>query len=384
MGIAKDMMPRLFTEFEQVDATTTRRYGGTGLGLAITRRLARLMGGDAGADSEPGRGSLFWFTARLGLAPTGVQAKTTGSHLVAFGPSLLEGDRALATAEADLLQRHAGARVLLAEDHPVNREVALGLLSVVGLKVDVACDGQEALDALRVSRYDLVLMDMQMPRLDGLEATRRLRENPAHAQLPVLAMTANVFESDRDECRSAGMNDFVPKPVSPAQLYAKLLYWLDRAPGRAGAEQPQPPTTLEPTPSANNTGNPPAETDPRFERLASVRGLDVERGLALVLGRVPSYLRVLGSFSRLHAADARRLRNAVEAMDRRALRNLAHKLRGASGSIGASGVADAAIVLDDALRDPQLADAILQPMVLATADALEQLVNDLRHIGIGR
>ncbi len=115
-----------------------------------------------------------------------------------------------------------------------------------------------------------------------------------------------------------------------------------------------------------------------------MRGLDVERGLGLVLGRVPSYLRVLGSFARLHAADARRLRNAVEAMDRRALRNLAHKLRGASGSIGAHAVADTAIVLDDALRDPQLDGAILQPMALATADALEQLVTDLRYIGIGR
>jgi len=223
-----------------------------------------------------------------------------------------------------------------------------------------------------------------MPRLDGLEATRRLRENPAHAQLPVLAMTANVFESDRDECRNAGMNDFVPKPVSPAQLYAKLLYWLDRAPGHAGAARPQPTTTLESTPSANNIDTPPAETDPRFERLASVRGLDVERGLSLMLGRVPSYLRVLGSFIRLHAADARRLRNAVEATDRRALRNLAHKLRGASGSIGASGVADAAIVLGDALRDPELDAATLQPMALAAADALEQLVHDLRHVGIGR
>jgi len=391
MGIAKDVMARLFTEFEQVDATTTRRYGGTGLGLAITRRLARLMGGDAGADSEPGLGSLFWFTARLGLPAPGAQAQAAAPRQVAFGPSLLDGDKALANAESELLQRHAGARVLLAEDHPVNREVALGLLSVVGLTVDAACDGQEALAALRAGHYDLVLMDMQMPRLDGLEATRRLRENPAHAQLPVLAMTANVFESDRDECRSAGMNDFVPKPVSPAQLYAKLLYWLDRAPGRAGAATPQPAAatpgpapTLETRPSADTDQPAPDEADPRFERLASVRGLDVERGLALVLGRVPSYLRVLGSFGRLHAADARRLRNAVEAKDRRTLRNLAHKLRGASGSIGACGVADAASVLDDALRDPQLDEGTLQPLALGAADALEQLVHDLRHIGIGR
>ncbi len=211
IGIPEALLPRLFAPFSQADESITRQYGGTGLGLAITRKLAELMGGAAGVDSTPGVGSCFWFSARLERQPLDTP-KT---------PTFTAED-----AEAALARECRGARVLVVEDEPVNQDIVLELLADTGLLLDTASDGLEALACLDRQTYALILMDVQMPRLDGLECTRRIRERPDGGRIPIIAMTANAFTEDQLRCREAGMNDFISKPVDTDALFQTLLRWL--------------------------------------------------------------------------------------------------------------------------------------------------------------
>jgi len=211
IGIDPAAIDRLFGAFEQADNSTTRKYGGTGLGLAITRSIAQAMHGEAGAANNPEIGATFWFTARL----------RKGESLDAVLPPVPDSD-----LEADIRARFAGRRILVVEDEPINREVALELLADLGLIVEAADDGVEAVERAAAQAYDLILMDMQMPRMDGLDATRRIRAGGASAKAPIVAMTANAFVEDKQRCQEAGMNDFISKPITPERLYRELLRWL--------------------------------------------------------------------------------------------------------------------------------------------------------------
>jgi len=211
IGIKPDKIPRLFEPFKQADASTSRTYGGTGLGLTITRRLAQLMGGVAGVESEVGRGSTFWFTVRLDRG---------------HGVLPANSPREVVDAETQLRAHYTGSRVLLAEDNAINREVAVALLSGAGLAVDTAINGKQAVEMVQQGGYDLVLMDLQMPEMEGLAATNLIRSMPDYAGLPILAMTANVFEEDRQACLDVGMNDFVSKPFNLQNLFASIIKWL--------------------------------------------------------------------------------------------------------------------------------------------------------------
>ena len=211
VGIAPDILPRLFSPFEQGDNSITRHYGGTGLGLAISGKLAELMGGKAGVESRLGEGSTFWFTACLKKTASGVGAAPLA---------------AVNSAESTLLRDYQHCRILLVEDEMINREITLELLQDVGQSPDIAEDGLAALELAKQHEYDLILMDMQMPVMDGLEATRRIRALPNGGRVPILAMTANAFAEDRTRCFEAGINDFVAKPVQPDEMFELILKWL--------------------------------------------------------------------------------------------------------------------------------------------------------------
>jgi len=331
IGISPSQQSRLFEAFEQADSSTTRRFGGTGLGLAIARHLARLMGGDTGVESTPGVGSTFWFSARLQL----------GNEFAAVGNALLADD-----AEASLRALPTAPHVLLVEDNPINQEVARDLLEAVGCVIDVAANGAEAIDCALQTPYHLILMDMQMPVMDGLTATRRLRDEGCST--PILAMTANAFGEDRRRCLEAGMNDHIAKPVNPENLYAAMVKWL---PGG------------EPLAPAH-----PAQRDP-YAELALQPWIDFERAMLSVRHNIASYRRLLGTFRQGHGDDASRLQAALAEGRLEDVRLIAHNLKGVAGTLGLRDIHLAAVALNDLLlqqsRNEDAEDAAFTALIAA-------------------
>ena len=333
VGISPEAQERLFSPFEQADGSTTRRFGGTGLGLSIARELVQLMGGEVGVESEPGRGSKFWFTARLQAAGRQQQMAPTPQQAVVASRGV----------EQTLKDRHRNSRVLIADDNRINQELATELLRLVELQVEVADNGRIAVDMARRGGYDLILMDMQMPEMDGLEATRLIRTVPELDATPIVAMTASAFGADRDACLAAGMNDHIGKPVNPATLYEKLLRWLDesRKTPRAAPVDGPPPAPPPPAPALAT------------DVLEDIDALDIVRGMSLFAGQRALYMQALGYFVDLYAdglsAVDRFIADAPGATREAAGREI-HSMGGAAAALGAIGLENAARHIDTMVR----------------------------------
>jgi signal transduction histidine kinase/DNA-binding NarL/FixJ family response regulator len=315
IGISTAQQLRLFNSFEQGDTSTTRRYGGTGLGLAISRELAQLMGGQVGVVSAPGAGSTFWLDVDLAL-----------STPEACSPLRLQDEpKSLAT------QLPAGRHVLLVEDNPINQEVARELLLLEGLKVDTATTGRQAIDLALTRPYDLVLMDLQMPEMDGIEATLALRSHPQLAALPIVAMTANATLQDRERCLSAGMNDFLGKPFEPVELLLLLRRWLPHA---AAAAPPIAPTS------------PHADLG---ELQHLIPDMNLAQGLRRLMDKPQRYRRALHDFVGLFGGHVQGPNPGWQALDLDPLKHLVHDIRGTAATLGLSTLAELGKALESQL-----------------------------------
>ena len=489
IGLTKEQMGRLFQAFEQADASTTRQHGGTGLGLAISKRLAKLMGGDVGVESEPGQGSTFWFTARLGngaaarrqavsadlrgrrvlIIDDNPQARAVLSSMLTSmtfeadeAPSGLEGiemvrhaaevnkpyeivyldwqmpgldgfetgkriralpelrirpqlvmvtaygreevlkqaeensfanilikpvtasmlfDSAVqvlgasssqtyetAVAPTAELGRIRGARVLLVEDNELNREVALGLLEDAHLEIDTAENGQVAVQMVAEHNYDLVLMDMQMPVMDGLAATRAIRLNTQFRSLPIIAMTANVMESDRERCTEAGMNDHLAKPIDPDALFAALLRWIKP---RADVTA----KTAEPLTVAAATVRAPESAAISETATLEIDGVDTQTALRRTGGNPKRYEMLLRKFA--ESANVEEIRAAYSSGDTATAARAAHSLKGAAANLGATTVANAAAAVETAIKTGLIVQPLLDTLATQLHTVLEAIQSAL-------
>ncbi|UVW27205.1 hybrid sensor histidine kinase/response regulator [Massilia sp. H6] len=309
IGMNADQLARLFQSFSQADGSTTRKYGGTGLGLSISKQLVELMQGSITVTSTPGAGSSFSFELPLGLATD--------------APSAPAPARPSGAALAGL----DGARILLAEDNANNREVALDFLAAARIRVDIAHNGREAVRLAAAGDYDLVLMDIQMPELDGLDATREIRAVAGLSALPIVAMTAHASPQDRARSLAAGMNDHINKPIDPDLLFCTLLKWID--PARL-AGRSLPPATAAHSPLAC-----PPPAMPHSAALPAIAGVDWQAALAGVDGQRQRLEKRAASFVREYGEAPRALREALAARDYARLQVLAHNLKSSAAYVGA-------------------------------------------------
>ncbi len=344
MGMDQAAQRRLFQSFSQADESITRRFGGTGLGLAISKRLVELMGGDITVVSAPGAGSTF--TVRLSLAPASGRPREAGG--AAPSPEAMAAIR--------------GAEVLVAEDNAINRQVARELLASAGMRVSEAENGLAAVQAVEKRNFDLVFMDVHMPVMDGLEATRRIRQSPRGVKLPIVAMTASVMTGDRHRSLEAGMDDHLAKPFTPGALARMLVKWI-----KPGERAPLPDAAPAAQPAA-----PP---------LPAASGLDTARGLASAGNKPDLYRSLLDQFAREFGDAANRLEAAFAAADADKARFLAHSLRGVAGNLGATEVAQAAADMEQALKAGDTARARSGLAGLATA--LRHVLDSIRLLDAG-
>jgi signal transduction histidine kinase/CheY-like chemotaxis protein len=341
IGMDAAQVQRLFQAFSQADDSIARKYGGTGLGLSICQQLVKLMDGDIQVSSTPGAGSRFSFTVRLGVSPVdAMPVRGMAPTLpVPSDPAALDG-----------------ARILLAEDNANNREVALDFLAAARIQVDIACDGAEAVHLVQAGDYDLVLMDIQMPGVDGLTATRRIRAIDRHRHLPIIAMTAHALPADREKSLAAGMNDHITKPIEPALLFATLLKWIPAA-SLAGRQPFVAPAMSAPLTVAS-------APVPLAASLPAVPGIDWEHALLRVDGQRHRLHKRMRGFLHEYAAMPATIRAVLANGDHAPLQSVAHDLKATAPYIGALTLA-------------ALAHALEQELMAGRPEAIDRLAREL-------
>ena len=318
IGMSKNQIKKLFRPFQQADFSITRKYGGTGLGLAICKRLVEMMDSEFEVQSTPRRGSTFAFTVRFEKA-----ARKEIGIIAGITKEVARG----------LL---AGYRILLVEDNETNLQVARELLEKVGLEVDTAADGSQAVAMVSQARFDGILMDLQMPVMDGLTATREIRRQFSSIDLPIMAMTANAMSSDREECIAAGMNDHITKPIKPEILYRTLVQRL------------RPDVDLN---GWIKQGRPPESASLGIEgHFPSIEGIDIKAGLCAVDGDITLYKSLLMSFYQRHGHTSETLRSEMERGNYPAAQRTAHTIKGLAGTLGARKLNECAAKLETALK----------------------------------
>ncbi|MBF0461251.1 MAG: PAS domain S-box protein [Magnetococcales bacterium] len=338
IGMTEAQMAQLFRPFQQADGSITRRYGGTGLGLAITRSLVEQMEGTIAVESQLNAGSCFrlqvWMGEAVSAEPRPAAPKVMATPVERMRPV-------------------RGGRILLAEDNEINQLVAMTFLQQMGLQVTVAGDGQQAIAALQREPFDLVLMDLHMPQMDGLEATRRIRRETAWRELPIIAMTAAALAQDRAEALAVGMNEHITKPIDLEQLADLLLAWL---PHRTGSEAEEPVATAKPAEPAGLPDHLP--------------GFDWERGVATLGGDGRLWRRLVVRFAEDFAQAEAELAACVVRRDREAERQQVHRLRGVAGNLGALSLSAAAAMLEERLQTNKPVHAARKRLRQALAEAL--------------
>jgi PAS domain S-box-containing protein len=322
IGLTKEQIGKLFKSFSQADNSTTRKFGGTGLGLTISKHLVELMGGNIWVESEPAKGSVFIFTANFGH----------GDEVEITAQSSQKG------FDQESLKSIQGARILLVEDNEINQQVAKEMLEKAGFVINIAEDGQQAVTAVEKESYDLVLMDIQMPVMDGYEATKAIRNNPQFKDLPILAMSASAMTQDREESLSVGMNDHVAKPIELQQLFAALLKWI-----KPGEREVNPGIRQK------DLGNR-EEVDLPDE----LPGINIKTGLSRVGGNKKLYQDLLIKFHRDFQDNTEQISKALDEKDKELAQRLAHTVKGVAGNIGAEDVQMAAEVVETNIKNEEI------------------------------
>lgn len=356
IGMTEEQKNKLFEPFQQADTSTTRKYGGTGLGLAISKQLAILMDGEVGVVSELGKGSTFWFTAKLNINKTTGKERVSSIHLNknTFEESFPD------IMEEKHIESVQGAHILLVEDNELNQQVIVELLEDLGVSIEVAENGEVAVKKVNEASYDIVFMDMQMPVMDGIEATKEIRKNPQYSSLPIVAMTANAMVQDRDRCMQAGMNDHISKPIEPDKLFSILLKWMPDRKIKIKEIQKSSIKLLE------------------NELKIRIPGLDIESGLRRVLGKEKSYINLLRKYAMGQKDTFEQIEKMLSEDEWHSAQRLAHTLKGLSGSIGAIEIQEKAFILEKAIEKHESFD-VLNPIIKETSIMLEKMIRCLKN-----